>query len=136
VSTQEHWDALAALLKASNLGDDVYDYGQVPGADGNDGVMPTAFVLLHIDRRYVPPTRAGGTDRTGYRASVRFVGTTAHNARVIGGWVNDAFEVTPGRGKRITVGGVDSTPLTHESTTAVESDDGRYSGLVAYTYAL
>jgi hypothetical protein len=136
MSDQEHWSALAALLHGTDLGSDVYDYGKVPGADGNDGVLPDAFALLYIERRYVPPTRAGGTDRTGYRASVRFVGTTTPNARVIGGWVSSAFEISPGRGKRITVGGVDSTPLTHESTTAVEKDDGRFSGLVVYTYAL
>jgi hypothetical protein len=67
---------------------------------------------------------------------VRFVADTAFNARIVGGWVRDGLESTPGRGKRITVDGVESTPLTHESTTAVEKDEDRFSGLVTYTLAL
>lgn len=136
MSEQDGWDALQALVATSPLGADLYDYGKVPGADGNLGDMPEAFALLSIARRFAPPTRNGGTDRTGYRASFRYVGTNPRNARLVGEWIRAALETTPGRGKRITVGGVDSTPLTHESTTAVEKDDGLYSGQVVYTYAL
>lgn len=133
---QDVWDALKALLVATNLGADVYDYGKVPGADGNAGSLPDVYALLSVERRYVEPRQAGGTSVTGWRASVRYVGTSAHNARVIGGWVRDAFEVSPGRGKKVTVGGIESTPITHETTSSVEPDDGRYSGLSQWTLAL
>jgi hypothetical protein len=136
MSEQDVWLVLSALLTATPLDSAVYDYGKVPGESGNAGQLPTAFALLSIERRYVAPNRSGGTDRTGYRVSVRFVADTAFNARIVGGWVRDGLESTPGRGKRITVGGVESTPLTHESTTAVEKDEDRFSGLVTYTLAL
>ena len=129
---QEVWDALAALLKATSLGDDVYDYGDVPGEDGNLGVVPPAFALLSVARRYVTADRSGATSVTGYRATVRFVGTSAVNARTIGGWVRSAFEVTPGRGKRVTVSG-QSARIKFESANDVEPDNGRYSGLLIYT---
>jgi hypothetical protein len=76
MSDQEHWDALAALLRETDLGSDVYDYGKVPGADGNEGTIPTVFAVLSIERRYVEPNKASGTGRTGWRVSVRYVGTT------------------------------------------------------------
>lgn len=130
------WNAMKALLTASPLGDDVYAYGEVPGETGNDGVLPDAFVLLSLQRRYVEPREAGRTTITGWRASVRYVDTTAVNARRVGGWVSTAFETRPGYGRRITVNGVESTPITHESTTDVSPDDGRYSGLSHWTFAL
>jgi len=133
---QAQWDALKALLTAGEIGDHVYDFGRVPGEKDVPGDTPDAFVLLSVERRYVAPNRAGGTDRTGWRVSCRFVDTSAANARLVGGWVRAALESTPGRGRRITVNGVTSTPITHETTSAVEADDGRYSGLSQWTYAL
>lgn len=136
MSEDDVWNAAKALLAETPLDSDVYDYGKVSGEPGNGSKLPNAFALLSVERRYVLPNRQGGTAVTGWRVSVRFVGTTAANARRIGGWVRDAFESTPGRGKRLTVLGVESTPVTHESTTAVEPDDGRYSGLSQWTFAL
>lgn len=137
MSEQDVWDAIAALLKATPLGQDVYEYGGVPGETGNPGVLPAQFVLLSVERRYVEPRQAGGTSVTGWRASIRYVGSiTASNARLLGEWVRQAFETSPGRGKRITVDGVTSTPIAHETTSSVEPDDGMYSGLSSWTLAL
>jgi hypothetical protein len=136
VNEQDVWSALRDLLTYTSLGDNVYDYGKVPGQSGNPGELPTKFALLSVARRYVPPNRSGGTTVTGYRASVRFVGSSPVNARIIGGWVREAFESQPGRGKRITLAGVKSTVITHETTTEVEPDDGMYSGVTTYTLAL
>lgn len=133
---QECWDALAALLGETELGDHVYDYGTVPGEDGVPGQLPDFYAVLSIERRPVPASKANGTNRTGWRLTVRYVDKYAANARLVGSWVRAAFESTPGHGKRIAVGGVQSTPLTHETTQAVGPDDGRFSGSVTYTLAL
>lgn len=125
-----HWDAIKALLTASPLGDHAYDFGKVPGADGNSGTLPTTYVLLTVERRYAAPNN-GRSAVTGWRVSCRFVGTTSPNARAVGNWVTAALNEA-----RVTVGGVQSTPITHESTNSVEPDDGMYSGLSQWIYAL
>lgn len=132
---QDVWSALKALLVTSPLGDDVYDYGEVPGVDGNPGQTPEAYTLLSIERRHVP-TNNGRTSVTGWRSSIRYVATTAEDARLVGGWVRAAFEISPGRGRRLSVSGATSTPITHESTIAVTPDGDRYSGLSQWTLAL
>lgn len=130
------WEALRDLLTASELGEHVYDYGKVPGENGVTGQQPATFAVLSVERRYVEPRQSGGTSVTGWRASVRYVSTTATNARRVGGWVRGAFETSPGRGRRVVVAGVNSTALTHEVTAAVAPDEGRFSGLQQYTFAL
>jgi hypothetical protein len=50
--------------------------------------------------------------------------------------VSNGFELAPGRGKKITVNGEESTPIVHESTQAVAADGDRYSGLSQWTLAL
>lgn len=125
-----HWGAIKALLTPT-VGANIFDYGKVPGADGNSGTLPTTYVLLTVERRHVDPTTAGRSAVTGWRVSCRFVGNSTPNARAVGNWVTAALNE-----QRLTVGGLTSTPITHESTTAVESDDGMYSGLSQWTYAL
>lgn len=125
-----HWNAIKALLTPT-VGANVFDYGKVPGADGNSGVLPATYVLLTVERRYVEPQTAGRSGVTGWRVSCRFVGNTTPNARAAGNWVTAALNEV-----RIALGSVSSTPITHESTTAVESDDGMYSGLSQWTYAI
>lgn len=124
------WEAVKGLLTTSPLGADVYDYGEVPGADGAAGDLPAAFVLLTVERRYVPPNN-GRSAVTGWRITTRHTGSTPANARLVGSWVTTALNEV-----RLTVDGVQSTPITHESTTAVEKDDGMFSGLSSWTYAL
>jgi hypothetical protein len=126
-----HWDAVKALLSASPAGNDVYDYGDVPGeSSGNPGDLPEAFVVLSVSRRYAPPNN-GRSAASGWRISCRHVAKTAADARLIGTWVTDALNEV-----RLSLEGVASTPITHESTTAVEPDDGMFSGLSQWTYAL
>ncbi|HEY0891236.1 MAG TPA: hypothetical protein VGE38_16665 [Nocardioides sp.] len=138
MSDDEVWEAVKALLLTAPgfKGQHVYDDDEVPGSNGNPGTLPPAFAVLSVERRYVPPNRQGGTARVGYRAAVRHVGTTATNARRVGKWVQDALESSPGRGKKITVGGVKSTAITHESTNAVAKDGTEHSGLSQWTLAL
>lgn len=131
-----HRDVIEPMLRAA-LGIDapgiqrVYDYGDVPGTDGNQGKLPDIFVLPTLERRYVGPRRDGRAGRSGWRLSVRYVGSTVDEARWALNKVTAAIDE-----QRFTIGGVISTPVTHESTTDIAPDDGRYSGLTVWVYAL
>ena len=131
-----HFALIAAAL-AATLGEDapgvgrVYDYGTVPGSDGNQGMLPSVYALVSIERRYVEPARGGRSARSGWRVTIRYVGRTVSEARWAGLKVAAALNE-----QRFVIGGEKSTPLTHESTNGVEPDDGLFSGSVAYTYAL
>lgn len=135
---RKHVAAIKTVLEAA-LGNEpgtvppvgrVYDYGTVPGADGNAGTLPNIFTLLGLERRYVEPDRAGRTSRSGWRLTVRYVGRTVDEARWAAAKVAAALET------RLVVDGVTSTPLTHESTQAIALDEGRFSGWAAFTYVL
>ena len=125
-----HRDALVSLL-AAEVGDIVYDYGQVPGADGVTGTLPNIFCLLGLERRYADPTRSGMASRSGWRLTVRYVGRTVKEARWAGYHVAAALD-----GARLTVGDHVSTPVRHETTQAIALDDGRFAGWASYTYSL
>jgi len=126
-----HWNAVKALITATDVGENVYDYGKVPGADGNPGQVPTYYVLLTVERRFVQPDRGGRAGVTGWRITARYVSTSSQNARLVGNWVTSALD-----GTRVTVDGIQGTSITHESTNAVQPDDGMFSGLSQWTYAL
>ena len=127
---RKHVEAIKAALTAALGANRVFDYGTVPGTDGNAGTLPPIFLLLGLERRYVEPTRAGRTTRSGWRLTVRYVGRTVDEARWAAAKVAEALET------RLVVDGVTSTPVTHESTQAIALDDGRFSGWSAFTYAL
>lgn len=126
---REHASALKALLSAP-LNGHVYDYGKVPGADGNAGSLPNIFALLGLERRYVEPMKAGRTQRSGWRLTVRYIGRTVDEARWAAAKVAEALE------DRVVVDGAVSTPITHETTQAIALDDGRFAGWASWTYAL
>lgn len=111
--------------------DRVFEYGKVPGADGNPGKLPRVYVLVSISRRFAQPNKVNMTTRSAWRLSLRYVGHTVDEARWAGCQIANALNQ-----KQITVGAFTSTALTHETTTHVEPDDGLYSGLVVFTYAL
>jgi hypothetical protein len=126
-----HRDVIAPLLTATLGANRVYDYGRVPGANNNSGTVPDIFALLGFERRYVEPYHAGRATRSGWRLTVRYVGRTVDEAR----WA--ALKVATALNEvRVTIGGIESTPITHESTQAIAPDDGRFSGWSAWIYAL
>lgn len=131
IDERTHRDVIEALLTATVGANRVYDYGTVPGSDGNAGTMPPIFVLLTIERRYVEPRRGGRSGRSGWRVTCRYVGRTVDEARWAELKVTQALDE-----QRLSVGGFTSTPVTHESTTAIAPDDGRFSGLGVWIYAL
>lgn len=131
-----HADVLKPLL-AAELGTDpdgterLYNYGEVPGADGVPGTLPKIYALLTIERRVAPAVRVGRASHTGWRVSVRYVARTVDDARWAAMKVAGALnEIT------IEVDGIESTPLTHESEAAIAPDSTFLSGLLQYTYAL
>lgn len=132
VDERAHRDVIKAALLTKFPNPVVFDFGTVPGLDGNAGSTPRIHALLAIERRYVEPRRAGLTGLSGWRVSVRGVGRTPDEARQALLWATAALEEN-----RLTVADVVSTPLAHESTTNPErDDDGWFSGLASWTYAL
>lgn len=129
-----HFDAIKATIAAVNaqLGEDTYDFGEVPGLDGNDGNVPRIHALLQVERMYVPSAHtARRATRSGWRASVRYVGTTVDEA----GWALKHIS-TALDSKRLVVEDFTSTPLQHDVTDAIARDGGLRSGLTAWTYTL
>jgi len=135
VDERTHFAALKTLL-STPLNGHVYEYGSVPGDQNNPVAaertkpMPPIFALLSVERRYVESPRAVAS-RSGWRITVRAVGTTPAEARWALLRATDALE-----GRRLSIGGQTSTPVAHESSQAIELDDGRFSGLQVMTYAL
>ncbi|WP_394289505.1 hypothetical protein [Microbacterium sp.] len=116
----------------------IYDYGRVPGMKNaagttNPGATPDVYGLLSIERRYIPQegTRIGRTQRLGYRVALRIVARSASECRVAAKRSSDTID-----GTSLSLVGRKSTPLHHETSTPPEIDDGWYSALHQWTYAL
>jgi hypothetical protein len=135
VSEQDVWDAIAALLKATPLGQDVYDTDMVPGSTtGIPGTLPETFVVLAVTRRFVPPSRSGDVTTYGYRVAVNQVARNKASARIVGEWVRLAFEGALYSGVLITVGGVELGPIALElSEDPAKDSDDRWSGSSVWT---
>lgn len=131
VDVREHRAVLTQLIEARLGAGLVFAYGEVPGLDDNEGETPPIHVLLTVERRYADPRYAGRAGVSGWRATTRCVGTVTDEAD----WA--MFQVTTALDEiRLSIDGHTSTPVTHESTTAPEPDDGMVSGLLVWTYAL
>lgn len=128
---REHAKALIAALEAASTRN-AYEYGDVPGLDGNEGDEPAIYWLVQVERRNLPPLNmVKVARRTGWRASIRSVGTTINECR----WaVLHASERLDS--KTLTIGSLTSSRLQHETGESPEFDDGRADALTRYTYAL
>lgn len=136
VDERVHRDVIVGLLTAAGLVDSaaksiVFDYGKVPGADGNAGTLPPIYLLLNVERRATGVYRAGRAGVSGWRISLRGVGRTVDEAR----WALNKATVALDE-QNLLIGGKTSTPVTFNTSQAVSKDDGRFSGLIAWTYAL
>lgn len=135
VAENTHFAAIKALVLSLPL----YDYDRVPGlldsttGKPNPGQTPTAYGLLSVERRYVDPAvaRAGRTSTTGWRVGVRVCAKSPNECREQVATLAEALT-----GETVTVTGVRSTPLWHDSSTAVESGSNYFSSLHQWTYAL
>lgn len=119
-----------AAIKAQLGPNNVYDFGQVPGADGVGGTLPNIFVLLSVERRYNDTRILSGDDGlTGWRIAARSVGRTVDECRWAMLKVATALD-----GKRLTLDGAVTPPIQFEADQSPEWDDSRYSALTLYTF--
>lgn len=130
IDTRLHAAALKTAASATNF--TVYDYGKVPGADGNEGTLPNIYGLLTVERRPIAYLRrAASTGRTGWRVTVRVVGRTPDEAR----W--GLKQVSDGLNEQtLTIDGLSTTRIQSETEQAPAPDDGRQSALSSWTYCL
>jgi len=125
------FDAIKAALDVECTAD-VYGYDKVPGTNQNAGTTPANFVLLSVERRYNPMLNlAAMSGTTGWRAGVRGVGLTIASVELLLSQAATALNH-----QRLTIGDGQTTPFQFESGQAAAWDDGRYSGLAFYTFAL
>jgi hypothetical protein len=131
VDARVHATAVKAALNAV-LGPkaEALDYDEVPGMNRNPGPVPNIYVAVSVERRAGAPLRQSATTgRTGWRVGARCVGRTVDECR----WA--LFKVATALNEaRLTIGGLDTTPVQFEADQAPEWDDGRYSALALYAY--
>lgn len=126
LDTRDHASAIKTALGTALGQWDAYDYGDL----GEDN-LPSIFALISVERRTAPLDRPGRSGRSGWRLGVRYVGRSIAEARWAEARVNAALD-----GLVLSVDGATSTPVAHESTTAVAPDEGRFSGVSSFTYVL
>lgn len=133
LDSRKHAEALKAAIKLEIGKWQIYDYGKVPGADGNPGKLPDIYALLTVERRYNPLVRSTKAGSAGWRATVRVVGRTVDEARwaslAVTAALNESrLEILTDAGPRYT------SSIQFESEQSPEPDDGRYSALSSWTY--
>lgn len=108
-----------------------YDYGKVPGSDGNAGTLPSIYALVSVERRFNSNLRLSAqASQTGWRVTVRLVGRTIEESR----WAMNRAAVALNEA-RLSVEGRSTSPIQFETDQSPELDGGRYSGLSSWTYA-
>ena len=133
-----HWAALKTAIaakvgpKPGTTETRVFQYGEVPGLHGRDGVIPDLFVLVSIQRRSVQPAKSSRRgDTSGWRVTVLCAARTVDETEWAGLKVTEALEDAC-----LSVSGNTSTPLVFESGRAIGPDGTRFSGVSVWTYAL
>lgn len=129
MSTEQHGvailAALNAVLPASMAAYDLDDLAKL-------ATKPDNYVEVTVSRRYGGDRRnAGAKSATGWRITTRVVAKTISNARLIEDHCKTALENV-----RLTVGAETSTAVEFETAEIVGPDDGYFSGLTAWIYAL
>jgi hypothetical protein len=128
LATEEQHAAavLTALNTALTSNMRAYDYDEVPAT------RPDNYVEVTVSRRFGGDNRAvGSTGRVGWRITTRPVAKTVSNAREMRKRVTTALNAA-----RVTVSGDKSTPIQFEGEEPIGPDDGWYSGLSTWTYAI
>lgn len=116
--------AVLALLNAGNAS--AYDSDALKELP----TLPANYNEVTVERRFGGQARAvGSTTRRGWRITVRSVGIVIDNAR-------EMRRLADVEGARLVVDGKTSTPIQFESADPIGEDDGRWSGLTTYTYAI
>lgn len=120
-----------AAIKAQIGVNEVYEYGKVPGADGNKGSLPDMFVLVSLERRSNPNLRLSAQASTaGWRLSARGLGRTVPECQ----WLMWRISVALNE-QFLTVGGRLTTPLQFDPGSPPTFDSGKYVADDFYTFA-
>ena len=94
----------------------------------------SGYVVVTLSRRFGGNGRVfGGLSPSAWRMTARAVGSGMTNARIYLAVASQAIEQ-----KRVTVGGVTSTPIQFETEDPIGQDDldqSLYSGLRTYTFS-
>lgn len=134
-----HIDVFKAAVDAA-LGSKArcYEYSEVPGSAQNfveserRKPLPNIFVLISLERTYVPPRRLiGRAGRSGWRLTFRALGRSEREARWAAARIADAVDEV-----RFDIEGFRTDPVTHESSTQPNWDDKRWVIDKFYTYIL
>lgn len=128
MSTEEqHATAvLTALNAVLTTGMDAYDLDDIPSP------LPDNYVEVTVSSRAGAPNRStASTGRSGWRITTRTVGKTVSNAREMRRLVRTALLFV-----RLTVDGDQTTRIQFESEEPIGPDDGWYSGLSTWSYAI
>ena len=82
MTENEQAAAILAALNAALSPVVAYEYGKVPGANGNAGTEPARYAVVTVSRRYVPERRASGyVSVPGGRLGVRYIAKAAIDVR-------------------------------------------------------
>ena len=127
MTAQANADAILAALNTALSPRKAYDLDKVPPT------RPPQYVEVTLSRRF------GGTQRLssqiatgGYRLTVRAVSqTTISSVRGDLEKCRAALEF-----KRLDVGGFTTTPIQFETEDPAASDEGWFSGLLVFTFAI
>lgn len=119
--------AAAFIAQLTTLGAIPFDYDNLAAASPK----PTNYTEVTVTRRFGGEQRSSG-ERDGrlYRATARQVAKTVSNAR------NLRTKSAGLEGVMLTVGSATTTPLEFESADSIGPDDGWFSGLETWTFAL
>jgi hypothetical protein len=104
-----------------------YDFDELPAT------RPANYIEVTVSRRFGGEQRSvASSTRGGWRVTTRSVSSVSvSNARKNAETVRAALESA-----RLTVSSKKSTPVQFETADPIEPDDGWWSGLTAWTYAL
>jgi hypothetical protein len=127
VSTEEqHAAAVIARLNAGNAA--AYDLDDLKALPA----QPSIYTEVTVERRFGGDSSLGGTiARAGWRITTRTVAKTVSNAREMRNRARTQLVSA-----RLTVDGKTTTPIRFESEDPIGDDDGWYSGLTTWTYAI
>lgn len=121
----------AAVVKQAlaDAGAAPYDLDELPA---QDEALPEYYTEVLVERRFSPTTRLSARPVTiGWRISTRAVAKTVSNAREMRARQHAALD-----GVHLSVDGVLSAPVLHETSEPIAEDERWYSGATTWTYTL
>ena len=119
MTENEQAAAILAAINAAITPAVAYEYGKVPGTNGNTGTEPTSYMVVAISRRYVPERRASGEVTVpGGRLSTRYIAKSVVNGREMRRRTAAVIE-----DKILTATGGDVGPFVFESGDPFQPDE-------------